>query len=74
LQAYQLKEGILIHIKEKAKIRDGRKEITREKLGLNIEQCPCYKTGTMTKLLNFDANAPPIELLKKTNIKPKIQK
>jgi hypothetical protein len=43
-------------------------------LGLQIEQCPCCKTGTMVRLLNFDANAPPMELLKKTNIKPKMQK
>jgi hypothetical protein len=69
-----MKEGILLQIKEKAKIRDGWKEITREKLGLQIEQCPCCKTGTMVRLLNFDANAPPMELLKKTNIKPKMQK
>jgi Putative transposase/Transposase zinc-binding domain len=74
LRAYQLKEGIVLQIKEKAKIRDGWKEITREKLGLQIEQCPCCKTGTMVRLLNFDANAPPMELLKKTNIKPKMQK
>jgi Putative transposase/Transposase zinc-binding domain len=74
LRAYQLKEGILLQIKEKSQIRDGWKEITRDKLGLNIDQCPCCKKGTMVRLINFDANAPPLELLKKTNIKPKMKK
>jgi hypothetical protein len=69
-----LKEGILLQMKEKSQIRDGCKEITRDKLGLEIDQCPCCKTGTMLRLINFDANAPPMELLKKTNIRLQMKK
>jgi hypothetical protein len=45
LRAYQLKEDILLQIKEKARIKDGWKEITRDKLGLNIDQCVSLRSS-----------------------------
>lgn len=36
------------------------KHITLTKLGFDIDQCPCCKTGKMVRLLNFSANAPPV--------------
>jgi hypothetical protein len=35
------------------------KHITLTKLGYDIVQCPCCKSGKMVRLLNFSANAPP---------------
>jgi hypothetical protein len=36
------------------------KHITLTKLGYDIDQCPCCKSGKMVRLLNFSANAPPL--------------
>lgn len=39
------------------------KEITKNKLGFDVDQCPCCKTGKMITIFCFEANAPP-EILK----------
>lgn len=41
------------------KIKKDWKNITKEKLHFDVEECPCCKTGKMIMLLSFDANAPP---------------
>lgn len=38
------------------------KEITKTKLGFDIDACPCCKTGRMIRILQFSANAPPIKI------------
>jgi hypothetical protein len=38
-----------------------RKEVIKEVLKFDAEQCPCCKTGKMIRLMQFDANAPPNE-------------
>ena len=35
------------------------KEITKEKMGFDVDACPCCKTGRMKTILNFAAHAPP---------------
>lgn len=56
LKALQIKLGV---VKESAEPTD-YKHITLTKLGFDIDQCPCCKTGKMVRLLNFSAHAPPI--------------
>jgi hypothetical protein len=34
-----------------------------QKHGIDIEKCPCCKTGVMIRLMSFEANAPPLALL-----------
>jgi len=42
------------------------KEIAKEKLNFDAEQCPCCKTGRMQTILTFEAHAPPpLWLMKK---------
>ena len=42
------------------------KEIAKEKLNFDAEQCPCCKTGRMQTILIFEAHAPPpLWLMKK---------
>lgn len=38
-----------------------RKEVLKQVLNYDTEQCPCCKTGKMIRLMQFDANAPPNE-------------
>ena len=37
-------------------------EIAKEQLGIDLEQCPCCKTGKMKIITQFAANAPPIKI------------
>jgi len=42
------------------------KEVAKEKLHFDAQQCPCCKTGKMRTILTFEANAPPpLWLMKK---------
>jgi Putative transposase/Transposase zinc-binding domain len=64
LRAYQFQQGITLQIREAKSERIGWKVITADQLGLKIDQCPCCKKGTMVRIQGFDANAPPLHLLK----------
>jgi len=59
LKMLQLKMGIIPIKKEKTTW----KEITRTKLNFDVDACPCCKTGKMIRILSFEANAPPLELM-----------
>jgi hypothetical protein len=55
LKIQQMKMGILVVKKENR----NWKRITKEKLGFDVEQCPCCKTGKMIRIMSFLANGPP---------------
>lgn len=58
LKIHQLKIGILSEKKPKLSYA----EVTKITMGIDIEQCPCCKTGRMIIVLQFAANAPPIQI------------
>ena len=58
LKMQQMKMGVLIVKKEK----QDWKEITKTRLGFDVEACPCCKTGRMIRVMSFDANAPPLKI------------
>jgi hypothetical protein len=58
LKIQQMKMGVLIVKKEK----QDWKEITKTRLGFDVEACPCCKTGRMIRVMSFDANAPPLKI------------
>jgi len=35
-------------------------EISKTKLNFDVDKCPCCKTGTLIRVMSFDANAPPV--------------
>lgn len=35
------------------------KQVCKEKLGFDVEACPCCKTGRLIRIFSFEANAPP---------------
>jgi hypothetical protein len=39
------------------------KEVAKQKLKYDVDACPCCKTGTMIRIMTFNANAPPLHLL-----------
>ncbi len=52
---------------KKDPIAIGWKNIAKEKLNYDVDQCPCCKKGKMVTILHFDANAPPpLWVIKKT--------
>lgn len=59
LRMEQMMLGIIPRPKEKT----DWKEITKSKLGYDVEACPCCTTGRMICILNFAANAPPIAFI-----------
>lgn len=65
LRAYQFQTGLALQIREGKSGRVGWKVITANKLGLEIDKCPSCKTGVMKRVMLFDANAPPMHLIKK---------
>lgn len=58
LKIEQLKSGKIRMDKTKIDY----KEITKTKLGFDLDACPCCKTGRMITILQFAANAPPIKI------------
>lgn len=58
LKIHQLKTGILSEKKSKLSYA----EVTKITMGIDIELCPCCKTGRMIIVLQFAANAPPIQI------------
>ena len=75
LKIEQMKQGILPPHKDKQSNLN-YKEITKNQLGFDIDQCPCCKTGRMITVLQFGANAvlvnmqnpPPITIQNKRQI------
>jgi hypothetical protein len=61
LKMLQLKMGIIPILKEK----QDWKEITKTKLNFDVESCPCCKTGRMIRIMSFEANAPPLNFIRK---------
>lgn len=59
LQIEQLKQGTLPPVRDK---EPDYIEIAKEQLGVDLEQCPCCKTGKMKIITQFAANAPPIKV------------
>lgn len=74
LKIEQMKQGILPHKEKQSNLN--YKEITKNQLGFDIDQCPCCKTGRMITVLQFGANAvlvnmpnpPPITIQNKCKI------
>jgi hypothetical protein len=52
----QMQIGVLIQNIQRA----NWKEISKTKLNFDVDKCPCCKTGTLIRVMNFSANAPPI--------------
>lgn len=59
LQMEQLKQGTLPTVQTE---ESGYIEIAQEQLGIDLQQCPCCKTGRMIIVTQFAANAPPKSL------------
>lgn len=57
LKMQQMKFGILIPKKEKIEW----KEITKTKLGFDVDACPFCKSGRMIRISSFAAHAPPLK-------------
>jgi hypothetical protein len=55
LKIEQMKQGILPHKEKQSNLN--YKEITKNQLGFDIDQCPCCKIGRMITVLQFGANA-----------------
>ena len=67
LKIHQMKIGILTSFKTKKEKID-YKEITKNKLGFDIDACPCCKKGRMFTVFIFGANAPPKILNKRCKV------
>ena len=69
LRKYQFSIGII----NQPSTKKDWKELAKDKLNYDVDACPCCKTGTMIRILSFDANAPPLkfiaQLKKQTDIK-----
>jgi hypothetical protein len=71
LKIEQMKQGV--HLQSRMSQRLDFKSITKNKLGFDIEQCPCCKTGRMVTVLQIGANTdlvslpnpPPVKIKKK---------
>ena len=63
LRKHQFAEGIIVQVEEKK----NWKEITKTKLGFDVDACPCCKTGKMIRILSFEANAPPLQFIEQLN-------
>ena len=59
--------GVVKPKKEKA----DWKEISKTKMGFDVDACPCCKTGKMQRIMSFNAHAPPPTINNK--LKPKIK-
>jgi hypothetical protein len=57
LRFLQFSQGIIP--KEQTKI--SYKEIAKNYLGFDVDQCPCCKEGRMIRVMSFSANAPPLK-------------
>ena len=69
LKMLQLKMGIVRAKKQK----QDWKEIAKTKLNFDVDACPCCKTGRMICIMTFQANAPPLELIRRIGKQKKIK-
>jgi hypothetical protein len=60
LKIEQMKQGV--HLQSRKSQRLDFKSITKNKLGFDIEQCPCCKTGRMVTVLQIGANSDLVSL------------
>ena len=60
---------VLMGVASKPKANRDWKEVARQRMGYDADQCPCCKTGKMIRIQSFSANAPP--KLAKTQPAPK---
>jgi hypothetical protein len=60
LKIEQMKQGV--HLQSRKSQRLDFKSITKNKLGFDIEQCPCCKTGRMVTVLQIGANTDLVSL------------
>jgi hypothetical protein len=67
LKLLQMMMGVVKPKKEKA----DWKEITKTKMGFDVDACPCCKTGKMQRVMSFNAHAPPPTINNK--LKPKMK-
>lgn len=58
LKIHQMTQGKIPQPKQKMNY----KEVCKTLLGFDVDACPHCKKGVMIRLLNFDANAPPLDL------------
>lgn len=63
LKLQQMILGMPVAKKENQKQKPDWKQITKTRLGFDVEACPCCTTGKMKRVLSFDSHAPPPELL-----------
>jgi len=56
LRMQQMKMGVLIQNIQRA----NWKEVCKTNLNFDVDTCPCCKTGTLIRIMSFNANAPPI--------------
>ncbi len=65
LRMQQMLMGVLVISKEHADQKNvGWKEIAKTKLNFDVDACPCCKKGKMIRIKIFEANAPPLNLVK----------
>lgn len=57
LKMQQMKMGVANAVAKKEK--QDWKEITKTRLGFDVDACPCCKTGRMMRVMSFDGHAPP---------------
>lgn len=65
LRVEQLKQGTL---PSESAEQPTYKEIAKEQLGIDLEQCPCCKTGRMIIIYQFPAHAPPVNIIDKRKV------
>jgi hypothetical protein len=75
LRAYRFQIGLqTVPPASASKIGGTWKEITASQLALHVDACPRCKSGTMIRIVSFDAHAPPLDMLQKTDIDIKMKK
>jgi hypothetical protein len=62
LKIEQMKQGISTAKKSSKIEKKGYKEITKNQLGFDVDQCVCCKKGRMITVMQFMANAPPKQI------------
>ena len=62
LKIEQMKQGISTAINSSKIEKKGYKEITKNQLGFDVDQCVCCKKGRMITVMQFMPNAPPKQI------------
>jgi hypothetical protein len=56
LRMQQMLMGVLVQNIQRA----NWKEVCKTNLNFDVDKCPCCKTGTLIRIMSFNANAPPV--------------